>query len=98
MGRTPARRGEPPNLLVKIGTRGVRFNPSASPGQRHTTHPAGAFGLRVGLRCRGAGSPVPAWNGTGGREEGSHDGRSADVSGKWYQRGGAPITVLPSSP
>ena len=59
MGRTPARRGEPPNLLVKIGTRGGRFNPSASPGQRHTTHPAGAFGLRVGsgaqvlaTRCR----------------------------------------------
>src|SRR5207253_704149 len=57
MGRTPARRGEPPNLLVKIGTRGVRFNPSASPGQRHTTTPCVRAGVGLGAqvlatRCR----------------------------------------------
>src|SRR6266404_8265121 len=71
--------GSPQNLLVKIGTRGVRFNPSAPPDSASQRTPAGAFGLRVGLRRPGAGSPMSGREGTGGRE-GSRGARSADVS------------------
>src|SRR6266478_3116095 len=94
MGRTPARRGESPNLLVKIGTRGVRFNPSAPPDSATQRTPPVRSGCQWGSgaqvlapRCRDGKAPedgrevaAPGPRTCLGSDAsvGGHDGRRAD--------------------